>query len=249
MDHLCVCAIISLLVVGLAAAGEEGQKPLRVQCVYHAAHGLSAVARDYRERQGVGLEFHRHCREHFSPSAKSLEDRDLYVTTSPENLAKARKAGLLAGEAVRIGRVVPIIAVARGNPQNIGSLTDLARAGLVVAYPRTCIGNVALRIVARNKLEEALEPNMTLRTGNRTGVLRPVAEGKAHAALTWQCAVIESGRDDIETVAIPREKNVIDPIFVVVVDGCRDRAAAQAFIDYLGTEPAAKLLRQYDLSD
>ncbi len=108
---------------------------------------------------------------------------------------------------------------------------------------------MALAIIHRNGLDDAVKPHMTIRTGNRTGVLAPLVEGKAHAAITWNCAIIESGRKDLDVIPIPEEKNVIDPLLIAVLKSCPDKARARAFLDYLGTEPGKKLLGAHRLAE
>jgi len=248
MERMLPIAVVSLVALACTVA-RAAEQPLHVQCVYHAGHGLRALAADFRRSTGTRVEFHLHCREHFTPSAGSLKGRDLYISTSPENLAKAASLGLLAGDALPIGRVVPIIAVMKGNPRGFRTLSDLAREGVTVSYPVTCIGNVALRLVAKNKLEATVKPRMTIRTGNRTGVLVPLAEGKAQAAITWSCAVVESGRRDIDVVAIPAEQNVIDAVQAVVLKSAAAPEPARAFVAFLRSEPAIAKLRRYALHD
>ena len=240
-----------VLALGILAcvAAHAGEQPLRIYCVYHAGHGFRAISRDYQKRAGISLQLPPHCRDHFSPTAEALKGGDLYLTTSPASMAKAEKDGLLDSGPRRIGRVVPIIAVMKGNPHKITSLADLARPGLVVAYPSTCIGNVALAIVRKNGLVDAVKPHMTIRTGNRTGVLNPLVEGKAHAALTWSCAIIESGRKDLDVIPIPKEKNIIDLLLIAVLKSSPDKARARAFLDYLGTEPARTILAAHCLAE
>jgi molybdate transport system substrate-binding protein len=229
-------------------AAQAGERSLRIYSVYHAGHGFRAIRADYRKRAAVDLDLKLHCRDHFTPTAKSLKAGDLYLTTSPASMAQAQEKGLLASAPRRIGRVVPIIAVRKGNPRRITSLPDLARSGLVVAYPSTCIGKVALAIVHKNGLDGTVKPNMTLRKGNRTGVLAPLAQGKAHAAITWNCAVIESGRKDLDVIPIPEERNVIDPLLIAVLKSSPDKARAGAFLDYLAGEPVRRILADHDLT-
>lgn len=247
--HVTSGLVASALGAVACVVAQAGEQPLRIYCVYHAAHGFRALSADYQKRAGISLELPLHCRDHFSPSAESLKAGDLFLTTSPALMAKAKENGLLDSEPQRIGRVVPIIAVAKGNPRNIKSLADLARPGLVVAYPSTCIGNVALAIIHKNELDDTVKPHMTIRTGNRTGVLNPLVEGKARAAITWSCAVIESGRKDLDAIPIPAEKNVIDPLLIAILKSSPDRARARAFLDYLGTEPAGKILADHCLGE
>ena len=238
------------LLVPIAAWAQDaagGQARLRVYCVYHAAHGLRAIGGDYQKQTGVGLELRLHCREHFDATAARLADGDLFLTTDPKLFAKAKQRGLLATEPRRVGCVTPIIAVMKGNPHGIKALADLGRKGLTVAYPSTCIGNVSLNVIARNHLDADVKPNMTLRTGNRTGVLKALVGGKAQAALTWGCAVIESGRTNIDCVAIPDDQNIIDPVLVAILKSSRDRARAQAVVDHLRSEPVRKRLRDFRL--
>ncbi len=243
---------LSPIIIVLAAAlpsatARAADAPVRVYCVYHAAHGIRAVAAQFHRQTGIALNYRLGCRDSFYPTVRAAKDGDLYLTTSPANMAAAKKNGLLASEPRTIGSVVPVIVVPKGNPRKIRTLADLGRQGLVVAYPTTCIGNVALKIVAKNKLNDTVRANMTIRTGNRTGVLGPLATGKAHAAITWSCAIIESGRKDIEAIAIPKAQNVIDPVLIAMLKTRRDKARAQAFLDYLATDSAARTLKDFCL--
>ena len=63
----------------------------------------------------------------------------------------------------------------------------------------------------------------------------------------WGCAIIESGRKDIDAVAIPADQNIVDPILVAVLKSTRDHARAQALIDTLRTEAVRKRLRDFRL--
>ena len=45
---------------GLAWQAMAGEKPMRIHCVYHAAHGFRAIGRDYQERTGVSLQLPLH---------------------------------------------------------------------------------------------------------------------------------------------------------------------------------------------
>ncbi|NQT53649.1 substrate-binding domain-containing protein [bacterium] len=241
---LLIALVLAILSCPMAQAGE---RPLRIYCVYHAAHGFRSISRHYEKRAGVSLQLPPHCRDHFTPTAESLKEGDLYLTTSRASMAKAREDGLLDSGPQRIGRVVPIIAVMKGNPRKIHSLAELSRKGLVVAYPSTCIGNVALAIVHRNKLDDTVKPNMTIRTGNRTGVLNPLVGGKAHAAITWNCAIIESGRKDLDVIPIPQQENIIDPLLIATLKSSPDQARARAFLNYLAGKPAKEILRAHCL--
>ena len=233
----------------LCGVAWPAEKPLRMYCVYHAAHGFRAVASEFQKRTGISVSFRLGCRDHFYPTVRAATDGDLYLTSSAANLAAATRDGLLASEAAAVGRMVPVIAVMKGNPHNIRSLADLARPGRVVAYPSTCIGKVALQIADQCKLDPAVRPNMTIRQGNRTGVLRPLADGRAHAALTWSAAIIESGRKDVDRVAIAKDLNVIDPLWLAILKSSRDQARAQTFVDFVGTEAARKILQRTLLCD
>jgi len=247
--HAVSLTLALIFCILLGAVSDAGEPRLRIYCVYHAAHGFRAISRDYQKRTGISLLLPLHCRDHFTPTAESLKNGDLYLTTSPAAVAKAAKDGLLASEHQRIGRVVPIIAVMKGNPHNIRSLADLSHKGIVVAYPSTCIGKVALAIIHKNGLDDTVKPNMTICTGNRTGVLNPLVEGKAHAAITWNCAIIESGRKDLDVIPIPKEKNIIDPLLMAVLKSSPDLPRARAFLSYLATEPARKILVDYHLAE
>ncbi|MFD3538097.1 molybdate ABC transporter substrate-binding protein [Streptomyces sp. NPDC058662] len=133
-----------------------------------------------------------------------------------------------------------VIAAGKGNPFKIDDLKDLAdpRIKVVLAAPEVPVGRYGRQILDAQKVElrpVSEEPNVR-------AVLSKVELGEADAGLVYRTDSVKSG-DRIAAVDIPDAQNAVASYPAATLKQSRNAAAATAFVDWLSTPEAQKILQ------
>ena len=242
--------------VGLAAlvgcqttrpvASEDGVKPIRAYVVHHIEHAFDQLAKDFERETGILVDVEYACRRTLYKTLVSKnKDGDLYVDSRPANLEQARKDGLARGEVFRIGVLMPVIEVAKGNPKKIEGLSDLSRSGMHVSLgaEAACMGRIAARILRENNLSDKVKPNVVRYVMGETNIAKSVDGKEIDATIIWRSTVREVRGSDVDVVEIPRDGNVIDPIEAVVLTTGENPSGAERFAEFLRSRQARHRLK------
>ncbi|MGW0392751.1 molybdate ABC transporter substrate-binding protein [Streptomyces sp. NPDC003042] len=133
-----------------------------------------------------------------------------------------------------------VIAVGKGNPFGIDDLGDLAdpRIKVVLAAPEVPVGRYGRQILQSRGIEVkpvSQEPNVR-------AVLSKVELGEADAGLVYKTDSAKSG-DKVTTVDIPDDQNAVAAYPAATLKQSKDRGAAAAFVAWLSTPEAQKILQ------
>ena len=155
---------------------------------------------------------------------------DVFASADMSHMNTVQNAGLVApGASSLFAHNRLEIAVAKGNPQGIHSLADLARPGLVVvlADPSVPAGKYAQQALAQAGVSvrpKSLELQVT-------AVLSKVAMGEADAGIVYVSDIVTSGK--VDGVAIPDSQNVIADYPIAALKGAGNRDGASKFVAYV----------------
>jgi molybdate transport system substrate-binding protein len=134
------------------------------------------------------------------------------------------------------------IIVEPGNPQGISGVADLGNDDLitVVCAPEVPCGTYAQQVfdsagvtVTPDSLEE-----------NVRAVVTKVTAGEADAGIVYKTDVTAAG-DQVAGVEIPAEVNVLAEYPIVVTKDAANADAAQAFVDFVLSDPGQTILGAY----
>jgi len=135
------------------------------------------------------------------------------------------------------------IAVKPGNPLGVRGLTDLPNLGTVALCGRTVpCGAYAAVLLARARVD--LPEGMVTRGADAKSTLGAVSAGDADAAVVYATDVRSAGRT-VTGVAIPRGSNVVTVYGISALRGSRNRAAAQAFVDFVVSPSGRRILASH----
>ena len=171
---------------------------------------------------------------------KLARQGDLYFPGSSDYMEKAKRDGdVLADSEKVIVYLVPAINVQKGNPRGIRTLKDLTRPGLRVAIANpegVCVGIYAVEIIEKEFTpaeKEAFRRNLVNYTESCEKTATAISLKMADAVIGWR--VFEHWDPErIETVPLAKEQIPrIGYIPIAISKFTKDRAAAQAFIDFL----------------
>ncbi len=166
---------------------------------------------------------------------------DVFASADERNMQRAVDAGLVEQPRAFAGNKLEI-AVAPGNPKNIGGLADLARPDLAVVLedPSVPAGNYTRQ--ALNKVGVSVKPK-SLELDVKAALAK-VASGEADATVVYVTDV-KAASTKVAGVPIPDEANVIATYPIAVVKASGNIAAARAFVDEVVTGKGQQVLKDH----
>ena len=248
----CLVAMV-LVAAGCAPWRAAGDRPVvRAYVVHHGKPTWDRLFADFERETGMHVEPSYACRgANLVGLAAKGGDGDLFITDSAANVAELAEKGLGSGPPVRLGEITPVLQVMKGNPKGIASLADLARPGvrIVLCFPRGCLGRVSDKILANSRLTEKAAPNIVKRLPGEEAVAKAVDGKSADVAIMWSWVFPILGQGRYETIPIPAEVNVVDPVVAVLLKPGKNRAGATRLVAYLQTDSARKILAEAKLAN
>jgi molybdate transport system substrate-binding protein len=167
---------------------------------------------------------------------------DVFASADLANMQKLVDAGSLAGAPQIFTENLLQIAVAKGNPEHIAGIADLAKPGLVVVL---CGGTVPC---GRYALDAFTKAGVTPPAGSREpdvkSVLTKVALGEADAGLVYVTDV-RAAADKVEGVGLAAIHNVPARYPIATLHEAAHAETARAFIAFVLSDPGKKILGEY----
>jgi molybdate transport system substrate-binding protein len=167
---------------------------------------------------------------------------DAFASADQANIDKVRT--MVSQPRVFAGNLLQIV-VAKGNPQGVSGLADLARPDLklVLAAPAVPAGKYARQALAAQHVTVrpvSLEDNVK-------AVVTKVSLGEADVGIAYVTDVTAS-KDKVDGVDIPKEQNVPAAYPIAVVKASRHQAQAQAFVDLVRSPEGQRVMQRYGFS-
>jgi molybdate transport system substrate-binding protein len=163
---------------------------------------------------------------------------DVYIAPEQRFMNGARAEGAVDAEtkAYNLAYMIPAIGVKKGNPQNIESLTDLARPGIkvVMGNPETTLlGEIVPQILQKAGLYDRVKQNIITNVPQVTDVITALKMSQVDAGFIWHYFGVTSS-NEIDVIWIPRQYVTgIGEIQGAVASFSHSISTAQMFVDFL----------------
>src|SRR5438067_10046962 len=155
---------------------------------------------------------------------------DVFASADQTTMQKLVQAGLVSGVPSVFARNHLQIVVARGNPEHIGGLADLSRAGLVVVL---CAPAVPCGRYAIQSLRAAgVTVTPASQEADVKAVVSKVALGEADAGIVYVTDVKAAGAA-VQGIDIPARFNVTADYPMALLKDSQDAVLAGTFISYV----------------
>ncbi|MFH0750355.1 MAG: molybdate ABC transporter substrate-binding protein, partial [Chloroflexota bacterium] len=178
---------------------------------------------------------------------------DVFASADARNPRILAEAGLTSGEPLAFAGNRLAIVVPAANPARIASPVDLARPDVrlvsagpevpITSYTAKMLSNLARLPGYPERYVAAVSANVVSREDNVKAVLAKVQLGEGDAGVVYATDAKAAG-DDVRTIPIPDEANVVATYAAVVPKDAPHPAAAASFLAWLrGPDGMAVLAR------
>ncbi|MFG2925616.1 molybdate ABC transporter substrate-binding protein [Streptomyces sp. NPDC048305] len=225
-----------------AEAAPAGSAAPQADLAVLAASSLTDVFKTagsaYEEKNpGTEIRFSFAGSQELAAQVKQGSPADVVVTADTATM-DGLKADVDTPTVIATNRLV--IATGEGNPEKVENLRDLADPDLtvVLAAPEVPAGRYSQQILEAQNVNVKpvpLEPNVR-------AVLSKIELGEADAGLVYKTDA-ESVPGKVDAIEIPTDQNAIAEYPAAVIKSSESPAAAAAFVKWLSSTEAQKILR------
>jgi molybdate transport system substrate-binding protein len=128
-----------------------------------------------------------------------------------------------------------VIITPSDDPAGIESIDDLANEGvqLVLAAEGVPIGDYSREALANAGILEDAEANIVSNEEDNAAVVAKIVAGEGDAAIVYESDISAAAGNDVASVQIPDDLNVIATYPIGVVEGAPNPRLAAAFVEYV----------------
>lgn len=247
--HTRLAALLAVAMVGLAGCGDGDAAPasgsgvtggVTVFAAASLTESFNQIGEDFEAANpGVKVTFNYAGSSQLATQVNQGAPADVFASASPATMKTVTDAGNGDGAPVTFVRNQLVIAVPKGNPKAVTGLADLTKPGVKVAL---CAEQVPCGVAARKALDAAgvtLTP-VTLEQDVKAA-LSKVKLGEVDAALVYRTDA-KAASSDVDGVEFPESAGAINDYPLVVLKSAPNRTAARAFVTYVQSDQAKKVL-------
>jgi molybdate transport system substrate-binding protein len=239
-------AAVAALLAGVQPAGAKGEKPSGEITVFAAAsltESFNAIAKQFEKKYpDVDVKFDYDASSNLATQINQGAPADVFASADEDNLNKTLDAGTVTPPPVVFAKNRLEIAVEKGNPRKIKSLSDLQKSGLVVVL---CADQVPCGKYAAESLSKAgVNVTPASKEENAKATLSKVSIGEADASIVYVTDV-KAAKGTTRGVRIPDKVNVIATYPLAVVKQSQNATAAKAWVQFVMSNDGQKTLRKF----
>ena len=241
---------------GSAKEGGEGEQEetLTVFAASSLTDGFGELAKTFEE-ENPGTEV----RQSFESSSTLLTQiqqgapADVFASAAEEEMDKAVKDGLVAGEPEVFVRNREVVMVPVDNPANIESMQDLAEPGikLVLAEEGVPATDYAEEILTKansvygGSFKSDVLSNVVSREVDVRASVNRVTLGDADATFGYASDYTPDVRDRVEVVPIPKDLNIVATYPIAALKDAENPDLAREWVDLVVSEEGQRVLDKW----
>jgi ABC-type molybdate transport system substrate-binding protein len=171
------------------------------------------------------------------------QEGDIFIAPEQRFMNSAIQKGAIdaSTQINSIAYMIPVIGVQEGNPKNIQSLSDLAKAGtsVVMGNPdTTLLGVVVPQMLEKAGLYDQVSPNIVTNVSQVSAIITALKTGQADAGII--CITLQPPPRDVDSSGYPRICNGIGR-YRRYFSYSKETATAEKFIEMQGSRNAGDI--------
>lgn len=236
---LLISAIVVLVLASLLLNKKTDHGTAESLVVYCAAGmkgPVEAIARAYEEAYGVQVQLQYGGSGTLLSGLQVAGDGDIYLAADTSYIELAREKDLLA-EAIPAATIVPVLAVPKGNPKKISSITQLIDGDFRVSLANpdaASVGKVTQKMLEKSGEWLGLEAKVQAK-----GVFKPTVNdvandvklGAVDAGIVWDATVRQY--PELDLVELPQAEGFVKSVTLGILKSSKNPTAALRFARYL----------------
>ncbi len=230
-----VAAVLLVLMLRMKPRDNEGSKngvPLVVYCAAGIKPPVEAVAKEYEKTFGIPVQIQYGGSGTLLSNLRVSKVGDLFIAADDSYLRIAETNGLIE-ETITLAQMSPVVAVLKGNPKNIRSLSDLHRVNLALANPdAAAVGKVTREVLSATGDWEMLRRRARVFKPTVNDIANDVMLGTVDAGIVWDATA--SQYSGLEAVLMEPLSHVRQSISIGVLRSSKAPRRALHFARYLG---------------
>lgn len=224
---------------------QSGGKPvITVFCAAGLKKPVEAISDQYRKEHGVEVSLQYGATGTLLSQLQVAKRGDVFIATDDGSLADARKLNLIA-DVVAIAVQHPVIAVKKGNPKGIRSLSDLSRPDVKLAIANP--GSASISKVTRMLLAtqwDGISAKAAVMKPTVTEIAVDLQIGAVDAAILWDSTVPQF--KGLEPVELPEFTKHRENASAAILAACTQPQEALKFSRYLAApDQGGKVFQLY----
>ena len=250
MKKLLVSLLAGLLVLILIGGCTKGEREtITAFCGAASKPAMDESAQAFEKKAGIKVYCNYGGSGTMLSQMKLSKSGDLYIPGSPDYMIMAERDGVVKPESVKIvSYLIPVIAVQRGNPKNVQSLSDLTKPGIKVGIGNpeaVCVGLYAVEIFEYNHLLMEIGKNIVTHAESCEKTATLVSLKSVDAVIGWH-VFHDWDPANIDVVYLkPEQLPRIAYIPAAISIYARDSESAQKFIDFLISPQGQDIFRKW----
>ncbi len=237
-SRLAVLALLLPSALAGCSGGDGDTAKLQVLAAASLTEAFTTLADDFEaDHEGVEVELLLGSSTDLAETVADGAPGDVLATADEAAMAIAVDAGVTAGEPVEFARNELVIVTAPGNPEEVGSLADLADVDWVRCADDVPCGRVALALL--DDARTAAEP-VSLEVDVRA-TLEKVATGEADAGLVY-ASDAEAAGADVESLPIDGADSVPAVYYLAPLTQGTDAGLAAEWIEHVASPSGRRTL-------
>jgi molybdate transport system substrate-binding protein len=217
-------------------SGDEGAGTVTVLAAASLTEAFTRIGEDFRAAHpGTTVTFSFGGSSGLAQQIVAGAPADVFAAASPATMRTVTEAGDAAGEPATFARNQLVIAVPKGNPQGVSGLASLSEPGVKVAL---CAEQVPCGAAAK---KAGVRVTPVTQEQDVKAALAKVKLGEVDAALVYRTDV-RAAAADVDGVEFPESARAVNDYPIVALRDAPNAAGAAAFVAYVRSAPAQRVL-------
>ncbi len=178
---------------------------------------------------------------------------DVFASANVDQMARAQQSGVVEDSSHLFAKNRLVVIVPRDNPAQLSGFRDLATRGLrlVLAGPQVPVGQYSRQVLRQAAVDYGADfetrvlQNRVSDEHNVKQVVTKVQLAEADAGITYVSDITSRMQVDVLVLPIPDLYNQFAMYPIAGVKGSQQRAAAQAFIEFVRSDSGQAIMASY----